>query len=148
MKELSAIAVTVGPGIPACLRIGVNKAKALCERYNLPMIPVNHLEGHTLVARILNHDPNTATKIEFPFFLLLVSGGHSQLLVCNNIGDYFFLGGTFDDSLGESFDKVARYIGLPFSQGMSFLDRLDTTDYGDIEARESTPEFGSLIFIE
>lgn len=99
----------------AALRVGIKKAKELCLRHKLPLIPVNHLEGHALVFRIQQKKEN---RTPFPFLVLLLSGGHSQLLICKNVGDYMHLGGTIDDSLGEAYDKVARLLGLSVLEGV------------------------------
>ncbi len=110
---VSAVAVTVGPGLRPCLRVGIEKAKEICKTHHLPLVVVNHLEGHALMSRKPpNVNENTHIKPEFPFLLLLLSGGHSQFLICRGVGDYFQLGGTLDDSLGEAFDKVARMLGV------------------------------------
>eukprot|EP01113_Clastostelium_recurvatum_P043236 TRINITY_DN710_c1_g1_i1.p1 TRINITY_DN710_c1_g1~~TRINITY_DN710_c1_g1_i1.p1 ORF type:complete len:359 (-),score=46.73 TRINITY_DN710_c1_g1_i1:69-1145(-) len=107
-KDLSAIAVTAGPGMSSCLSVGLDKAKDLARRHNLPLVAVNHLEGHALVPRLAD------SNIKFPFLTLLVSGGHTQLLVCHGIDDYVLLGSTRDDAVGEAFDKVARALGIEF----------------------------------
>lgn len=112
LRELSAVAVTVGPGLRASLGVGVEKAKKIALENQIPFIPINHLEGHSLVVRM-----NKESRIDFPYLVLLLSGGHSQILVCKNVGDYVQLGGTLDDSLGECFDKVARILGLTVKEG-------------------------------
>lgn len=104
LKDLNAIAVTVGPGLEPCLRIGIRTAKQIALQHNIPLMPVNHLEAHALSARIPPH------CIEFPFLVLLLSGGHSQILLCKGVGQYHQLGGTSDDSLGECYDKVFRIL--------------------------------------
>lgn len=126
-SQLSAIAVAAGPGLGGSLRVGVQAAKELALEYNIPLIPVHHLEGHALVVRMLNNSiqqhnplnqfPVNEKEVNFPFLLILVSGGHTQLLLCRGIGDYLQLGGTLDDSLGEAYDKVARLLGIPFAEG-------------------------------
>jgi len=100
------------------------------------LIPVNHLEGNTLVVRLMNHLTSSTTNykpVNFPFFLVLLSGGHSQLLICKDVGSYFHIGGTMDDSLGEVFDKIARILGIPFAEGGKGLELLakngDDTKY-------------------
>jgi N6-L-threonylcarbamoyladenine synthase len=119
IKDIDAIAVTVGPGLASCLRVGLQKAKELAIQWKKPIIPINHLEGHALVARM-----NRAEPIEFPFLLVLVSGGHSQILICKGVGEYLLLGGTVDDSLGEAFDKVARTLGFSFTEGGKSIETL------------------------
>lgn len=107
--DLSAIAVTIGPGLSLCLHVGVAKAHALCRAHALPLVPIHHMEAHALVARAF--DPT----IRFPFVCLLVSGGHNLLLLVHGVGQYTQLGTTLDDALGEAYDKVARLLGLPLA---------------------------------
>jgi len=108
--DLTAIAVTRGPGIGICLEVGLNKAKQLTKLHNLPLIAVNHMEGHALVARMNQNIP-------FPFLALLISGGHSLLIVCLGIGKYIQLGTSLDDSVGEAYDKTARLFDLEWEGG-------------------------------
>eukprot|EP00953_Heterococcus_sp_UTEX-ZZ885_P033007 17202-Heterococcus_DN1.PRE.2 len=116
--DVDAIAVTVGPGLEICLRVGCEKAKALALQYEKPFVSVHHLEAHVMLARAqLDVQPADRTDIAFPFLTLLVSGGHCQLLLCKGVGDFAVLGGTLDDALGEAFDKVARLLGLPVGGG-------------------------------
>lgn len=109
-SELDAIAVTAGPGLIGGVIVGVMVAKAIASAANLPIIAVNHLEGHALTVRL-------TSDVEFPFMLLLVSGGHCQILSVKNVGQYKKLGGTIDDALGEAFDKVAKMLGLSYPGG-------------------------------
>ncbi len=104
--DLDAIAVTGGPGLIGGVIVGVMTAKAIASVHNKPFIAVNHLEGHALTVRL-------TSDIEFPYLLLLVSGGHCQFLIAHGVGNYTILGGTVDDALGEAFDKVAKMLGLP-----------------------------------
>ena len=99
-----------GPGLVGGLLVGLTFAKTLSQVNRIPFIGVNHLEGHALTARLTN-------KVEYPFLLLLVSGGHSNFYFISDINDYKFLGGTLDDALGEAFDKVANILGLDFPGG-------------------------------
>lgn len=112
-KDLTAIAVTYGPGLAGSLLVGVNTAKALAFAHDLPLIGVNHLEGH-LYSNWL--EPTSAEK-EFPLIVLIVSGGHSELVLMRDHGDYELLGHTLDDAAGEAFDKVARLLGLGYPGG-------------------------------
>jgi len=112
LEEIDAIAVTVGPGLEVCLRVGSEKACQLATDYAKPFVGVHHLEAHILMARIENQK-----ALEFPFLALLVSGGHCQLLKCLGVGRYAVIGGTLDDSLGECYDKTARLLGLPIGGG-------------------------------
>jgi N6-L-threonylcarbamoyladenine synthase len=110
-KDLDAIAVTKGPGLAGSLLVGVNTAKAISLARKLPLIGVNHLEGH-IYANWL-----TGQKICFPAISLIVSGGHSDLVLIKDHGQYTQLGGTRDDAAGEAFDKVARVLGLGYPGG-------------------------------
>ncbi len=108
--QLDGIAATSGPGLIGGLLVGLMSAKAIAAAHNLPLIGVNHLEGHALTARLSNNAP-------FPHLLLLVSGGHSQILLVKGVGDYERWGTTIDDALGEAFDKTAKLLGLPYPGG-------------------------------
>ena len=110
MQNIDLIAVTVGPGLIPSLLIGVNFAKALAYKYNIPIVSVNHLEGH-IVAAIDNKSP------KFPTISLLVSGGHTQLILMKGVGQYRIIGETRDDAAGECFDKVAKLLGLGYPGG-------------------------------
>jgi len=115
VAEIDAIAVTVGPGLEICLRVGCEKAKKLAIEYEKPFVAVHHLEAHVMLARAPITEP--FVPVNFPFLSLLISGGHCQLLLCKGVGDFVVLGGTLDDALGEAFDKVARLLGLPVGGG-------------------------------
>ncbi len=106
INQLTALAVTKGPGLIGSLVVGIEAAKALAFAWNKPLIPVNHLVGH-LYANFLAH-----TTIKFPAIGLVVSGGHTDLVLIKNHGDLVYLGGTLDDAAGEAFDKTARLLGL------------------------------------
>jgi len=110
-KELSGIAVTVGPGLAGSLLVGVNVAKAIALSQGLPLIGVNHLEAH-IYANWLGDN-----SIDFPVVCLTVSGGHSDLVLMKGHGDYVMLGRTRDDAAGEAFDKAARILGLGYPGG-------------------------------
>lgn len=119
-NDLDAIAVTRGPGLPGSLVIGMNMAKGLALSTGLPLIGVNHLEGHLYSAWIYPHDtPAPPAPPEFPLLALLVSGGHSELVLMTGHLEYRRLGGTLDDAAGEAFDKVARLLGLAYPGGPS-----------------------------
>ena len=109
-EQIDAVAATGGPGLIGGVIVGVMTAKAIALGQNIPFIAVNHLEGHALTARLTG-------KVEFPYLLLLVSGGHCQLLVVKGVGDYARLGTTIDDALGEAFDKSAKVLGLDYPGG-------------------------------
>jgi len=110
LSEVSAIATTSGPGLIICLSVGLNFGKAMASSLNIPFIGVNHLEGHAL-------SPKLHKKIEYPYLLLLISGGHTQFLSVNGLGKYKRLGTTIDDALGEAFDKTAKLLGIEFPGG-------------------------------
>jgi N6-L-threonylcarbamoyladenine synthase len=109
-EALDGIAATAGPGLIGGVIVGLMTAKGIALARDLPLVAVNHLEGHALTARLTDGLP-------FPYLLLLVSGGHSQLLVVEGIGRYRRLGTTIDDAVGEAFDKVAKLLGLGFPGG-------------------------------
>jgi N6-L-threonylcarbamoyladenine synthase len=109
-KDLDAIAATAGPGLIGGVLVGVTMAKAMALALNRPFLAINHLEGHALSARL---DPG----VEFPYLLLLVSGGHCQLLRVEAVGRYRRLGTTVDDAAGEAFDKAAKMLGLGYPGG-------------------------------
>lgn len=120
MEEIDAVAVTYGPGLVGALLTGVSWAKAFAYARNLPLIPVNHLEGH-VSANFLAHP-----DLEPPFLCLVVSGGHSHIIAVERYGSYRLLGRTTDDAAGEAFDKVARVLDIPYPGG-PLLDKLAET---------------------
>jgi N6-L-threonylcarbamoyladenine synthase len=126
-KDLSAIAVTYGPGLAGSLLVGVNTAKALAFANDLPLIGVNHLEGHIYTCWLA--DTRAAIISDsFPLVALLVSGGHSELVLMRDDGDYQRLGRTLDDAAGEAFDKVARLLGLGYPGGPAIQQAADAGD--------------------
>lgn len=108
--DIDAVAATGGPGLIGGVIVGVMTAKAIAAARGLPFVAVNHLEGHALTARLTDNVP-------FPYLLLLVSGGHCQLLVVEGVGRYRRLGTTIDDAVGEAFDKTAKLLGLGYPGG-------------------------------
>ncbi len=108
--ELDGVAVTGGPGLIGGVLVGVMCAKAISYVHNLPFLAINHLEGHALSARL-------CSDVDFPYLLLLVSGGHCQLLIVEGVGRHRRLGTTLDDALGEALDKTAKILGLGFPGG-------------------------------
>ncbi|MBL4612542.1 MAG: tRNA (adenosine(37)-N6)-threonylcarbamoyltransferase complex transferase subunit TsaD [Emcibacter sp.] len=108
--DLSAVAATSGPGLIGGVMIGMMTGKAIAAAKNIPFMGVNHLEGHALTVRMTD-------KVVFPYLLLLVSGGHCQILVVRGVGDYQRLGTTIDDAAGEAFDKTAKILGLGYPGG-------------------------------
>lgn len=117
-QEIDAIAVTYGPGLIGSLLVGVETAKTLATVCNKPLIPINHLIGH-FYANWISHTTNyrLLTTPQFPCLGLLISGGHTDLVLFQNHGKYEYLGGTRDDAAGECFDKCARLLGLPYPGG-------------------------------
>ena len=111
LGDLAAIAATAGPGLIGGVMVGLVSAKALSMASDVPLIAVNHLEGHALSPRLVDAD------LEFPYLLLLVSGGHCQILRCEAVGQYRRLATTIDDALGEAFDKTAKLLGLGYPGG-------------------------------
>ncbi len=112
LTEIDAIAATAGPGLIGGLIVGLTTAKAIAAASGKRLVPVNHLEGHALTARLTD-------GIEFPYLLLLVSGGHTQIVHVEGVGRYQRWASTIDDALGEAFDKTAKLLGLPYPGGPS-----------------------------
>ena len=126
--DIDAIAVTYGPGLEPALWVGINFAKALSAVWNIPIVAVNHMEGHIIMSMItfgnLNPDTSVLTEvsgsisdIEFPVLALLISGGHTELVLSREFQKYELIGQTRDDAAGEAFDKVARLLGLGYPGG-------------------------------
>ena len=122
--ELSGVAATAGPGLVGGVMVGLSFGKAVALARGLPLVAVNHLEGHAVSARL-------AAEVPYPFLLLLVSGGHCQLLSVAGVGRCRRLGSTIDDAAGEAFDKIAKTLGLPYPGGPA-LEKLAAT--GDASA--------------
>jgi N6-L-threonylcarbamoyladenine synthase len=120
LQSLDAIAVTHGPGLAGSLLVGVNMAKGLAFSSGRPLLAINHLEGH-VYSNWLVTEPHAAggesARDRFPALILIVSGGHTELILMRGHGDYTHLGGTIDDAAGEAFDKVARLLNLGFPGG-------------------------------
>lgn len=110
LNDVDAVATTAGPGLIVCLSVGLNFGKAIAASLKKPFIAVNHLEGHAL-------SPKLNSKINYPYLLLLISGGHSQFLCVEGLGKYKRLGTTIDDAVGEAFDKTAKLLGIEFPGG-------------------------------
>jgi len=124
LKEIDGIAATAGPGLIVCLTVGLNIGKSIAAFSNKPFVGVNHLEGHAL-------SPGLENKIEFPYLLLLISGGHTQYLIVRDVDRYEQLGTTIDDALGEAFDKTAKMLGLGYPGGpvIEKFSKLGEKDY-------------------
>jgi N6-L-threonylcarbamoyladenine synthase len=110
IEEIDAVASTAGPGLIVCLSVGLSFGKAFASALEKPFIAVNHLEGHAL-------SPKLNSELNYPYLLLLISGGHSQFLNVQDLGKYKRLGTTIDDALGEAFDKTAKLLGIEFPGG-------------------------------
>lgn len=111
-EDLDLVSVTAGPGLIGGVIVGLMAAKTISSVYKKPFIAVNHLEAHALTARLTN-------DVQFPYLLLLISGGHCQILLARAVNNYEKIGGTIDDALGEAFDKVAQMLGLPYPGGVA-----------------------------
>mmetsp|Transcript_66691 Transcript_66691/g.124565 ORF Transcript_66691/g.124565 Transcript_66691/m.124565 type:complete len:679 (-) Transcript_66691:97-2133(-) len=140
-EDLTAVAVTVGPGLGLCLEVGVRKALKIAATHRLPLVRVHHMEAHTLVTRLppaatakkdestdktVGDSGDTLPELEpaFPFITLLVSGGHNMAVLTRGIGRHHILGSTIDDSIGEAFDKTARCLGITQVPGGPHLERM------------------------
>ncbi|MFA6065133.1 MAG: tRNA (adenosine(37)-N6)-threonylcarbamoyltransferase complex transferase subunit TsaD [archaeon] len=119
MKDIDYIAVTYGPGLAIALEVGIKKAQELCAQYNKPLIAVNHLEGHLISPFLRNKKGKLYSKveIEFPFISMIISGGHTEIVLVKGFGEYKLIGQTLDDAAGEAFDKVARLLKLGYPGG-------------------------------
>ena len=137
-EDLTAVAVTYGPGLVGALLVGISAAKAFAWANGLPLIPVNHMAGHLMAARAVK-------ELEFPLLALLVSGGHTELVYVSEAGDYKIVGETRDDAVGEAYDKVGRVMGLPYPAGR-IIDELahegqDIYDFPRAMIKEDNLEF-------
>lgn len=136
--DLTAVAVTYGPGLVGALLVGVSVAKSFAWANNLPLIPVNHMAGHLMAAR-------SVKELTYPLLALLVSGGHTELVYVSAPGDYRIVGETRDDAVGEAYDKVGRVMGLPYPAGR-VIDELahkgqDCYDFPRAMIKEDNLEF-------
>ncbi len=130
-SDLNGVAATSGPGLIGGVMVGMMAGKAIAASHNLPFIGVNHLEAHALTARLTD-------KIEFPYLILLVSGGHTQILVAEDVDQYKRWGTTIDDALGECFDKSAKLMGLPYPGGPN-LEKMAANCQNPTQALEKFP---------
>jgi N6-L-threonylcarbamoyladenine synthase len=131
-SEIDAIATVHGPGLAGSLLVGVNICKGLALARSLPLLPINHLEGH-VYANWVYDEGNPSEPPEFPLLALIVSGGHSELVLMRDHGDYELIGQTRDDAAGEAFDKTARLLGLGYPGGPAIQ-----------KTAESAPEAGRV----
>ena len=151
-SDIDAIAYTAGPGLIGALLAGSTFAKSLALGLNIPALAVHHLEAHILAAKMANE------SLEFPFLSLLVSGGHTQLIMAHELGHYELLGDTLDDAVGEAFDKSAKILGLPYPGGPlidKYAQHGDPTAFsfpkpkvGDLEFSFSGLKTAVLYFVE
>ncbi len=124
LADIEAIAVTRGPGLAGSLLVGVNFAKGLALASGLPLVGVNHLEGHVYSLWLIERE----SPVQFPVVCLIVSGGHSEIVLISGHGEYRQLGTTIDDAAGEAFDKVARLLGLPYPGGPAIQRAAESGD--------------------
>lgn len=127
-SELDAVAYTAGPGLVGALLVGASFAKSLAFGLNIPALAVHHLEAHLLAAKL------DSPTLAFPFIVLLVSGGHTQLIEAKALGHYHLLGETLDDAVGEAFDKTAKLMGLPYPGGAKLAALADQYQWKDGKA--------------
>ncbi|WP_449376737.1 tRNA (adenosine(37)-N6)-threonylcarbamoyltransferase complex transferase subunit TsaD [Bacillus safensis] len=137
-KDLDAIAVTEGPGLVGALLIGVNAAKALSFAHQIPLVGVHHIAGHIYANQLVD-------ELEFPCLALVVSGGHTELVLMKEHGSFEVIGETLDDAAGEAYDKVARTMGLPYPGG-PHIDRLAHEGEPTIKLPRAWLEEGSYHF--
>ncbi len=123
-SEIDAVAYTAGPGLLGALLTGASFAKSLAFALNVPSLAVHHLEAHLLAAMLDN------PELDFPFLTLLVSGGHTQLIEAQALGEYRLLGETQDDAVGEAFDKTAKLMGIPYPGGATLAGLADAFEKG------------------
>ncbi|MFA6300786.1 MAG: tRNA (adenosine(37)-N6)-threonylcarbamoyltransferase complex transferase subunit TsaD [Candidatus Paceibacterota bacterium] len=116
-KPVDLITVTYGPGLEPTLWTGITFAKELAQKWNVPVMPVNHMEGHIFSVFVNNKKTFKIPKIKYPVLSLLVSGGHTELVLTKKWMNYEIIGQTLDDAVGEAFDKAARMLGLPYPGG-------------------------------
>ncbi len=117
MDDISAVAVTQGPGLAIALEVGIRKAKELTKQYSKKLIAVNHLEGHIYSAFVQNKNGNPKRDISYPLLALVVSGGHTELVLLKDHLDYEVIGKTIDDAAGEALDKAGKLLGLGYPAG-------------------------------
>jgi N6-L-threonylcarbamoyladenine synthase len=139
-ENIDAVAVTYGPGLMGSLLIGTLIARTLAHLKHKPLYAINHVEAHLYANFIGQHQP------QFPLLALIVSGGHTQLVLMRSHGDYDLLGQTRDDAAGEAFDKVAKMIGLPYPGGPSIAQAATTGDPAAFAFPKPHFEKGSLEF--
>jgi len=137
-SDLTAVAVTQGPGLVGALLVGVEAAKAIAYAHQLPLVPVHHIAGHIYASRLVD-------EFQFPLLCLVVSGGHTELVYMERHGHFRLLGETRDDAAGEAYDKVARVLGLPYPGG-PHIDRLAQEGEPIVDLPRAWLEEGSFDF--
>ncbi len=135
---IDLIAVTSGPGLEPALWVGVNFARALSLLWNVPIVPINHMEGHVLASVFDVERDDMLSDISFPTISLLISGGHTELILIKDWGQYEKIGQTRDDAVGEAYDKVARMLGLQYPGGPEIAKRAEKA------RKEKLPEYIKL----
>lgn len=131
INDIDVIAATAGPGLIGGVLVGWMAATGIANATNKPLVAVNHLEGHALVPRLKSTsatDSSTNLNVEFPYLLMLASGGHCQILLVHGVGKYELIGQTLDDSAGEAFDKIAKMLGLGYPGGPTVDKRAQNGD--------------------
>lgn len=126
--DLDYIAVTYGPGLAIALEVGIKHARELAQKYNKPLIPVNHMEGHIYASFVQNSKGNPERPFTFPYLALLISGGHTELVLFRDHLTYEIIGKTRDDAAGEAIDKAARMLGLGYPGGPAIERLSDSVD--------------------
>jgi N6-L-threonylcarbamoyladenine synthase len=131
IEDVGAVAVTFGPGLVIALEVGIRKAKELAEKYQKPLIPVDHLEGHIYSCFAQNRNGKPKRDFKFPFLALIASGGHTSLVMVKDHLKYEIIGQTLDDALGEALDKAAKILGMAYPGGpiMERLAEKGRSDY-------------------
>jgi N6-L-threonylcarbamoyladenine synthase len=150
IEDVDYIAVTYGPGLAIDLEVGINYAKQLSKKHNIPVIPVNHMEGHLLSSLLLNSKGSgmVETNVEdiFPALGLLISGKHTELIYAKSVGDYKKTGQTLDDAAGEAFDKVGRILNFGYPGGPVVTEFAKKGNRGNIEFPIPMKNSGDLNF--
>ncbi len=138
--DVDFISITTGPGLEPALWVGISFARALSATWGIPLIPCNHMEGHILAALIKkNGDHYELESPKFPALSLLISGGHTQIVLIESIGSYKIVGETRDDAIGECFDKIARTLGLTYPGGPKISKLADEARASHIQSPEPLP---------
>lgn len=140
LKELDAVAYTQGPGLAGALLVGAAFAEGLAASLGIPTVPVHHLEGHLLSPLLSSRPP------QFPFIALLVSGGHSQLMQVDGVGEYQLLGETLDDAAGEAFDKTAKMLGISYPGGAELAGLAELGQSDEVKLPRPMLRSGDLNF--